>query len=99
MVKKGPIGKAEDFYILHHYETMTAKELATDLNRNVKAVENHITKIVQRKAQEHSAGMKAGDQFHYHKGATVMTENASTISDVIRGKQNKLNEGCVTRIK
>jgi hypothetical protein len=98
MVKKGPIGKVEAFYIENNYENKTSQEIAKDLNRNIKAVESHISKIVQGKAKDSS--MKAGDAFAYNnKGSTVMTENASSIADVSKKIGPRYNKNCVTNIK
>tara|TARA_B100000902_G_C27296523_1_gene910284 strand:+ start:1054 stop:1353 length:300 start_codon:yes stop_codon:yes gene_type:complete len=98
MVKKGPIGKVESFYIENHYTVKTSQELAKDLNRNIKTVENFISKIVQENAKESS--MKAGDAFAYNnKGSTVMTENASSIADANKKVGPRYNKSCVTNIK
>lgn len=98
MVKKGPIGKVEAFYIENNYENKTAQDIAKDLNRNIKAVQGHIAKVVQSKAKDSS--MKAGDAFAYNnKGSTVMTENASSIADENRKIGPRYNKNCVTNIK
>jgi hypothetical protein len=98
MVKKGPIGKVEAFYIENNYENKTAQDIAKDLNRNIKSVQGHITKVVQGKAKNSS--MKAGDAFAYNdKGSTVMTENASSIADVNKKIGPRYNKNCVTNIK
>lgn len=99
MVKKGPMSKVESFYIQHHYQVLTSQELAKDLNRNLKAVESHISKIVQDQVKSQGGGLKAGDQFHHHKGATIMTENASTLADENRKVGPRYNKNCVTKIK
>jgi hypothetical protein len=98
MVKKGPIGKVEAFYIENNYENKTSQEIAKDLNRNIKAVESHISKTIQGKVKDSS--MKAGDAFAYNdKGSTVMTENASSIADVNKKIGPRYNKNCVTNIK
>ena len=33
MTKKGPLGKAEEFYVKHHYKTNTVDEIAKELDR------------------------------------------------------------------
>lgn len=100
MVKKGPIGKVEAFYIENHYEVLTSQQIAKDLNRNLKSVESYISKIVQKNVKlNEEKGLKAGDQFHHNKGATIMTENASTIADANRKIGPRLNNNCVTKIK
>jgi hypothetical protein len=100
MVKKGPIGKVEAFYIQAHYEIMPSQEIAKDLNRNLKSVESYISKIIQDNVKKNEEnGLKAGDQFQHNKGATIMTENASTIADANRKVGPRLNNSCITRIK
>ncbi len=96
-IKKGPLGKAETFYIDGNYRDMTAADIATDLNRTITSVENYIKKTHVK--QKPTTGTVAGDHFAHHKGTTVSTENASSIGDAKRkvGSPTKLD--CVTKIK
>lgn len=96
-LKKGPLGKAETFYIDNNYKNMTAVDIASDLNRTITSVENYIKKTHVR--QKPITGTSAGDHFAHHRGTTVSTENASTMADEKRkvGSPKKLD--CVTKIK
>jgi DNA-binding CsgD family transcriptional regulator len=99
MVKKGPMSKVESFYLDHHYELLTPQELARDLNRSIKSVESYIARIITKQGPKSNNEMSAGNHFHYNKGATIMTENASTISDSTKQVGPRLNKNCITRIK
>lgn len=95
--KKGPLSKAEAFYIDGNYKDMDVVDIANDLNRTITSIESYIKK---HHSKERVSGTKAGDHFHSHKGSTVMTENASTMSDAKRNvSTNNLNPKCTTRIK
>lgn len=96
MAKKGPIGKVEGFYIEQNYRNMDIAVLAEDLDRTISSVENYIKKNITHKPKQ--VGVQAGDHFISYKGSTVMTENASTISDSKR-KFSKPSSSCVTKIK
>ena len=96
-IKKGPLGKAETFYIDNHYKDMTAADIATDLNRTITSVENYIKKTHVR--QKPVTGTVAGDHFSHHKGTTVSTENASTMADEKRKVASPTKLDCVTKIK
>lgn len=94
MAKKGPIGKIEAFYIDNNYKTMDIAELACDLDRTIVSVEKYIKQNHTRKPST----MPIGDQFARQKGVTIMTENASTLSDAKRTKKN-IRPSCVIKIK
>lgn len=100
MVKKGPIGKVEAFYIEQNYKNMDIAQIATDLNRPITSVENYIKKNIVKTTQTTatSGGLKAGDQFVRKDGITIMTENASTIGDAKKQRPSKTNT-CITKIK
>lgn len=97
MGKKGPISKIEAFYIEQNYRDMAVADLATDLDRTITSVEKYIKKNITHKPRQ--TGITAGDQIQHHKGATVMTENASTISDDKRKTFVRKPSNCVTKIK
>jgi|MDTB01.3.fsa_nt_gb predicted transcriptional regulator len=107
MAKKGPIGKVEGFYITHHYHLKTLQELAKDLGRTKKSIENYINKnniktnrTVEAKTDGSEGGHTAGEQFIRQEGVTIMTENASTISDERRTPRlNNNDTNRVTRIR
>lgn len=96
-LKKGPLSKAESYYIDGHYRDMTAADIATDLNRTITSVENYIKKTNAK--QTTTKGTSAGDHFAHHKGTTVSTENASSIADETRKVGSPLKTDCVTKIK
>ena len=96
-LKKGPLGKAETFYIDNNYKDMTAVDIASDLNRTITSVENYIKKTNAK--QTTIKGTSAGDHFARHKGTTVSTENASSIADETRKVGSPLKTDCVTKIK
>jgi len=100
MVKKGPIGKVEGFYIEQNYKNMDIAEIATDLNRPITSVENYIKKHIVKATQTvaTSSGLKAGDQFIRQDGITIMSENASTLGDAKKAKSTRSNP-CITKIK
>lgn len=100
MVKKGPIGKVEAFYIEQNYKNMDIAAIATDLNRSITSIENYIKKNVVKPTQTTAtaAGLTAGEQFIRKDGITVMTENASTISDA-RKIKTPITKSCITKIK
>jgi hypothetical protein len=100
MVKKGPIGKVEGFYIEQNYKNMEIAQIATDLNRQITSVENYIKKHIVKATQTvaTSSGLKAGEQFIRQDGITIMTENASTLGDAKKVKSTKSNP-CITKIK
>ena len=77
--KKGPLSKVECYYIDGHYRDLEVAQMAEDLNRTMTSIENYIKKTHTSKNPNK---LIAGDQFAYHKGSTVMTENASTLSDL-----------------
>ena len=99
MTKKGPLGKAEEFYIEHHYKAMEIDEICKELDRAKSLVKRCVTKCKDK--EESDSVLTAGSQFAHQGGATVMTQNASELSDVAR-QNNTIaprQEHCVTRIK
>jgi hypothetical protein len=95
--KRGPLSKAEVFYISEHAKSgKDINEIATDLDRPVKSIEKCYT-TAQTKTQK---PLTAGSQFARTKGSVVMTENASTLADTKRKQRvvpSKTN--CTTTIK
>ena len=97
MAKKGPMSKIEIFYIEQNYRDKAVAEIAADLDRTITSVENFVKKNITHKPRQ--TGITAGDQIHHHKGSTVMTENASTLSDEKRKTFTRKHSHCVTKIK
>lgn len=97
MAKRGPLSKAETFYVSEHAKLgKDIQEIATDLDRPVKSIEKCFTKA----KKENSKPTIVGDQFAIHKGSVVMTENASTMSDATRKTRNLTRpKHCVTQVK
>ena len=94
MFKKGPLSKAECFYIQHHHNKLDLTQLSSDLNRPIDILEKWIKKNVT----EAPASIRAGDHFARTKGAVVMTENVSAMSDSKR-KKTQPRQPCITKIK
>ena len=97
MTKKGPLGKAEEYYVEGHYKEQDAKQIAKDLDRPIVAVQRRIDKL---RASEAPARMKAGDQMARREGVVTMTETASSIADATRkADKSRRTRGCVTQTK
>jgi len=94
--KTGPLSKVEAYYIDGHFEDIDASDIAEDLNRAIKTVENYIKKNHKKKKQK--TGMEAGEHFIRQKGVTIMSENASTISDANKKPKKASAQSCVTNI-
>lgn len=96
--KRGPLSKAEVFYITEHVKSgKDINEIATDLDRPMKSIEKCYTKVQKEIS---SKSVTAGEQFARHKGSVVMTENASTIGDARRKiKVPKSKQNCITVAK
>jgi hypothetical protein len=95
--KRGPLSKAETFYITEHAKSgKDINEIATDLDRPAKSIQKCYTSAVKNNEKTSIVG----DQFARQKGAVVMTENASTMSDATRKKRNLTRpQDCVTSVK
>lgn len=95
--KRGPLSKAEVFYISEHAKIgKDISEIASDLDRPVKAIDKCYTKA----QKENAESLTVGGQFARHKGSVIMTENASTMSDSTRSKSAPSTvKNCVTKAK
>lgn len=95
--KRGPLSKAEVFYITEHAKSgKNINDIAADLDRPAKSIEKCYT---QAKASADKSFI-AGDQFARHKGGVVMTENASSLSDVTKKTYSRpCQKHCTTKIK
>lgn len=94
MAKTGPLGKAESFYVEEKFKSgQTIEQIATDLDRAVSAIEKYLkkNKIEQPKTI-------IDQQFVRQRGATVMTENASSMIDQSRKPINN-KSNCITKIR
>jgi len=93
MSKRGPLSKAEKFYIENNIDS-ELENLAKDLDRAVSSIEKYVNKV--RKSNR----VTVGDQFARNgKGSVVMTENASSMADQKRNRTVKFDRNCVAKIK
>lgn len=97
MTKKGPLGKAEEFYIKHNYQNVSLDDLCKDLDRAKSLVERHVEKCRQEDVD--GEAFNVSNQFAYKKGTTIMTPEASILADTIRKTQSNPRPPCVTKIK
>ena len=95
MTKKGPLSKAEKHYIESFCVNQDIQSLCKDLDR--------AQSIVSRYVEECNSKRKTplAEQFASNRGSTVMTENASSMGDQLRGKVNHTSrsKGCTTSVK
>jgi len=98
MTKKGPLSKAERFYIQNKHTTSDLDTLCKDLDRAKSIVKTHIAKC---KKEGDGNKNDIGSQFASNRGATVMTQNASERGDAMRGKSSETTKrnNCITSIK
>lgn len=100
MTKKGPLGKAERFYIENHLDK-PIDELCKDLDRAKVTVETYLKKIAVKEPQK--AETLLYQQFARNgKGSTVMTPNAAELSDTKRAKftnNGTKTSSCTTKIR
>ena len=94
MTKKGPLSKAEKFYIEQHRD-LSVVELCADLGRAKATVERFVSRLPKKKPAEETLPVedKVADkkdtllykQFARNdKGSTVMTQNAAEMGDNFR---------------
>ena len=98
MTKKGPLSKAEKFYIESFREEQDLQALCKDLDRAQPIVKKHIDKC----QKDTVSPMNISDQFARNGGSTIMTPNASEMADGMRGKvssQDARKNKCITSIK
>ena len=96
MTKKGPLGRAEAFYVEGHYKKQTVEEIAKDLDRALSLIRKQIETLEISKPKERIA---AGAAMARREGVVVMTEAASALSDNSKGKAKHKPSHCTTRIK
>ncbi len=106
MTKKGPLSKAEKFYIENHTD-LSISSLCKDLDRAKSTVNKFLETLPDVKQEQGPAPVAIKEtttmsQFARNgKGSTVMTENASVMSDEHRGKRDlpPRSQRCTTRIR
>ena len=80
-MKKGPLSKAEKYYIENN-TTLEVEDLAKDLDRSEVSISKHLKTIkVKDKQAPDSSNLYARDS---NKVATIMTEAASMAADEAR---------------
>lgn len=98
MTKKGPLGKAEIYYVKGHYKDSEAKQIAKELDRPISAIQRTIDEL-----SKEDAGSKkgAGEHMARREGVVVMTENSSSASEANKTEvtMNSRTRTCVTKIK
>ena len=100
MTKKGPLSKAEKFYIKSKHDDTELHTLCKELDRAKSIVSTHIDKC--KKEENKSKRNDISSQFASNdNGATVMTPNASEMADAMRGKAPEASRknNCVTSIR
>ena len=94
MAKTGPLGKAEAFYVEEKFKSgESVEQIATDLDRASGAIEKHIKKSKVRPKTI------IEQQFVRQSGATIMTENASSMIDQGRKASSAGTSNCIAKIK
>lgn len=104
MTKKGPLSKAEKFYIENH-RSYELKELCTDLDRAQSTVKTFLDTLPGEKTAPTTTSKKPllSQQFARNEkgGAVVMTPNASIMADEQRPvlTQTRKTSSCTTTIR
>jgi len=96
MTKKGPLGKAEMFYVEHHHGEMDAKSIAKELDRPIATVKRHIDKV---RTDQDLSPLSAGASMARQEGVVTMTETSSTLADAKRKMPRSNRVQCVVEIK
>ena len=108
MTKKGPLSKAEKFYIENHHLDLELKELCKDLDRAQGTINKFVSTIPKANIVQTQTGDKKetalSKQFARNEagGAVVMTPNASIMADEKRpdfSSKKTRSKRCVTKIK
>jgi hypothetical protein len=101
MAKRGPLSKVESFYVENNYKKLDLAEIAVDLDRSIKSIENYVKKNVinfKKNNDRDKPAMNIGEQFIRKAGSTVMSENASSLIDETRSS-SVARKDCITTIK
>ena len=99
MVKKGPLGKAEQFFIKEQHKTMGLDDMCKELDRAKILVKRHIVKCKKQEDKETEEAFTVGSQFATRNGSVVMTQNASQMSDDVKSTSSKITSRqstCIT---
>lgn len=112
-MKKGPLNISEKFYIEQKWNNESIEGLAKTLNRAQSLIEKHIEyckkkgigikldRQTEAKEKNQPETFNVASQFASKKGATVMTENASTLADNLKKSNRNQNPrpACITQIR
>ena len=104
MTKKGPLSKAEKFYIESKRSSLSVEDLCKDLDRAKTTVSKFIKTLPEEEEREVTTEIKdtlGMQQFARNgKGSTVMTGNASQLGDsLVRKGPPERSKRCVTDIR
>lgn len=91
-LRRGPLSKAEEYYIQGHRDSTPVDTIAADLVRSKDQIQKWMKKNPVKEGK-----LTVGDQFARQSGATIMTENASSMADQKRYERPRPT--CVTKIK
>ena len=96
-MKKGPLSKAEKYYIENNSETKVSA-LAKDLDRSELAISKHLQTVKKDSDIPDSSNLYARDS---NKVATIMTEAASMAADESRKSAStpRRYKGVIHKIK
>jgi len=100
MTKKGPLSKAEKFYIENKHIDTEIETLCKELDRAKSIVKTHIAKC--KKEEDKSKAHDISSQFAKNdSGATIMTPNASEMGDAFKTKTSETvrKNNCITSIR
>ena len=99
MTKKGPLSKAERFFIDNHLDK-PIDDLCKDLDR-AKSTINKYLKTLATEDQKKTETLLFQQFARNERGSTVMTQNAAEMADDMRGKANHTTKtkNCTTVIK
>lgn len=104
MTKKGPLSKAEKFYIENNRDLSTV-ELCADLGRAKATIERFVSRLPKPKPKEEAKvenkeTMLFKQFARNDKGSTVMTPNAAEMGDGFRSKKTSSKVSrCTTNIR
>ena len=101
MTKKGPLSTAEQFYIKEKHKNVGLEEICKELDRPKASVKRHIIKCLKDEETLRDQEFTVGSQFATRNGTVVMTENASMMSDTIKGTKTitSRESSCITSTK
>ena len=102
MTKKGPLSKAEQFFIEQKYSELDLNGLCKELDRAKGIVEKHIKgkKLTKGPSDDTQRSLLA-EQFGYQGGSTIMTPNASEMGDSLKKRSfnTPKTKQCTTSIR